>query len=138
MSVNIEVIREVFKENYTQGSMYIDGKFFAYTLEDTDRHIEDGGTKIYSKTAIPLGTYNVVITKSNRFKRNLPELMNVPQFTAIRIHGGNTEANTEGCILIGEELTSTGIRKCADVVNKLVQLLDGQEACITIDRANNE
>lgn len=57
--------------------------------------------KIYSKTAIPYGTYEIIRTQSNRFKKVLPELLNVPHFSGVRIHSGNTAADTEGCLLPG-------------------------------------
>lgn len=75
-----------------------------FTLEDVVRGT-DGATvkewKIPGQTAIPKGVYNVVITPSHRFKRDLPLLENVPGFTGVRIHPGNTAEDTEGCILVG-------------------------------------
>lgn len=80
----------------TIGELYIDGKFECYTLEDVERDV-----KIPSETAIPKGTYEVKITYSNRFKRLLPVLLNVPGFTGVRVHSGNTNHDTEGCVLVG-------------------------------------
>jgi hypothetical protein len=82
----------------TIGSMYIDGKFECFTMEDVTRPL---GEKIPGETAIPPGTYNVTITPSARFKRDLPLVENVPGFDGIRIHPGNTAADTEGCLLVG-------------------------------------
>lgn len=90
-------IKRLYKsENSTIGEMTIDGKWECYTLEDKERDI-----KIKSETAIPKGTYKVIINQSNRFKRLLPLVLNVPGFEGIRIHPGNTNHDTEGCILVG-------------------------------------
>lgn len=93
----IEVKRFEFKDTYTVGKMYIDNIYECYTLEDVVRT----GAKVNGQTAIPTGTYNLIINHSNRFNRDLPLLENVPNFTGVRIHSGNTSANTEGCILVG-------------------------------------
>lgn len=89
--------REVFTANSTIGRLSVDGKFNCFTLEDVVRK----GAKIYSKTAIPAGRYQITINHSPRFKRLLPLLLNVPGFEGIRIHSGNTADDTEGCILVG-------------------------------------
>jgi hypothetical protein len=93
--------RENCGKDYTRGRLFINGIFECYTLEDTDRKMEDGGEKVYGGTCIPRGTYSIDVTLSNRFKRRLPILKNVPGFEGIRIHPGNTAADTEGCILVG-------------------------------------
>ena len=93
----IEVKRFEFKDTYTVGKMYIDNIYECYTLEDVVRK----GAKVNGQTAIPTGTYNVIINHSNRFNRDLPLLENVPNFTGVRIHSGNTSADTDGCILLG-------------------------------------
>lgn len=80
----------------TLGTMKLNGVFECYTLEDPTRSI-----KVWGATAIPAGVYTVIITMSNRFKRLLPLVMNVPGFEGIRIHPGNTAADTDGCILVG-------------------------------------
>ena len=96
--MNVEVKR-IFKGNeYTIGKLYIDGAYFCDTLEDT---VRPNGQKINGKTAIPAGTYKVRKTMSPRFKTILPEILNVPNFTGVRIHSGNTAKDTEGCLLLG-------------------------------------
>jgi hypothetical protein len=93
----IEVKRFEFKDTHTVGKMYVDGIYECYTLEDTIRN----GTKIIGKTAIPIGEYKLIIDASARFKQDMPHILNVPNFTGVRIHSGNTSADTDGCILVG-------------------------------------
>ncbi len=95
------------KEPYddrTIGHFSINGNLFSYALEDTDRNLESGGIKIPKETAIPKGRYKVVINRSNRFQRMMPEILDVPQFTGIRIHDGVGPENTEGCPLISHQM----------------------------------
>ena len=90
--------RQIFTDKSTIGSIYIDDEFECYTLEDV---VRPPGIKIPSATAIPYGSYEVIIDYSNRFARNMPHVLNVPMFEGIRIHSGNTSSDTEGCILLG-------------------------------------
>lgn len=100
--------RIALKPTYTIGKLYIDDKYFCDTLEDTVRDLnkdgkfDNGEKKIKGKTAIPYGTYEIKWTYSPRFKKYTPQLMNVPSFEGIRIHAGNTNASTSGCLLLGE------------------------------------
>jgi len=98
--------RITFTDNSTIGELTIDGKFICYILEDKDRKLESGGKKIFGETAIPRGTYEIIINWSNRFQRQMPLLLNVPQFEGIRIHGGKdisrgyvSEQDTHGCLI---------------------------------------
>ena len=93
----IEVKRFEFKDTHTVGKMYVNGIYECYTLEDAVRN----GTKVLGKTAIPIGTYKLIIDASTRFKQDMPHILDVPDFTGVRIHAGNTSADTEGCILLG-------------------------------------
>ena len=97
----MQLVREYFTPTSCEGLIFVNGTEECYSLEDTDRKLEEGGERIYGKTAIPRGKYNVIVTYSPRFKKRLPLLENVPQFEGIRIHVGNTSKNTEGCILVG-------------------------------------
>lgn len=80
----------------TVGDLSVNGRFECFTLEDLERQ-----KKIPGETAIPKGTYQILLTMSPRFHRVLPLLVNVPGFDGIRIHPGNTDKDTEGCILVG-------------------------------------
>lgn len=97
MTMLIEVKRFEFKDTHTVGKMYVDGIYECYTLEDAVRN----GTKVLGKTAIPIGTYKLIIDASTRFKQDMPHILDVPDFTGVRIHAGNTSADTDGCILLG-------------------------------------
>lgn len=101
--MRLELHRKEFYDDRTIGGLYIDGPWFCHTLEDTDRKLEDGGHKIAKLTAIPRGKYTVVIDYSGRFERDMPHILDVPQFTGIRIHAGNRPEDTEGCPLLGFE-----------------------------------
>ena len=94
--MKLELKRLHRTNNSTIGELYVDGVFECYTLEDKEREV-----KIKNETAIPKGVYIVGITLSNRFKRMLPILMNVPNFEGVRIHSGNSNHDTEGCVLVG-------------------------------------
>jgi hypothetical protein len=93
--------RQIFNAESTLGDLYIDGDWQCYTLEDKDRYLENGGAKVAKQTAIPRGNYKVILDMSVRFQKVTPRLLKVPQFEWIRIHSGNTQADTEGCILVG-------------------------------------
>ena len=95
--LKLELLRDGMHPQYTHGSLYIDGVFQCYTLEDPVRR----GPKQKGETAIPEGEYEIVLNNSQRFGADWPEITNVPGFTAIRIHGGNTVKDTEGCLLTG-------------------------------------
>jgi hypothetical protein len=105
-----------------------------YTLEDTDRKLEEGGEKVAGQTCIPRGRYRITLTMSNRFKRILPLLNDVPQFSEIRIHAGNTPADTEGCIIVGRglHLATMGLTKSLLALNMLM------EALVMVDRRGEE
>ena len=100
-------VKRTFKgAEYTIGHLYIDGAYFCDTLEDT---VRPAGQKIAGKTAIPAGTYKVKKTYSPRFKTTLPEILNVPNFTGVRIHSGNTAKDTDGCLLLGLNKTKGAV-----------------------------
>lgn len=128
--MNITLNRIAKKSKYTIGKLYIDGEYFCDTIEDTDRGLTQTMTdaqikskKVYGQTAIPTGTYKVIISYSNKFKRQMPLLLNVPGFLGIRIHSGNTEKDTEGCLIVGKNKAVGKVIESKDTYNKLFSIL---------------
>ena len=106
--MELKLERKYRNNNYCIDKLYINGKYFSDVLEDPDRGLTDTMSleeikkiKIKGNTCIPYGTYNITITYSPRFKKNLPLLNNVKGFDGIRIHSGNKPQDTEGCLLPG-------------------------------------
>lgn len=99
MKLNLR--RIALREGYTIGRLYVDSQYWCDTLEDRVRELSKE-SKIPGQTAIPPGTYDVVVNISPKFKRLLPRLLRVPRFDGVLIHRGNTAADTAGCILVGE------------------------------------
>lgn len=107
--MQVTLWRKYRKPEYTIGRLYIDGVFFCNTLEDTDRGLmqyqniaEIISTKIKGATAIPAGDYKITRQYSPRFKRVMASIPNVKGFSGVRIHAGNSAADTEGCVLLGD------------------------------------
>ena len=118
--------------NSTIGELSVDGKFECYTLEDVERE-----SKIYGKTAIPKGTYEIVITMNNRFKIVLPLLLKVPNFEGVRIHAGNYAKDTEGCILLGQtrslDFIGNSKKAVSNFLPKLKNALNNGKVYLTIE-----
>lgn len=125
--------RIALRPTYTIGKLYIDDVYFCDTIEDTVRDLnkngkfDNGEKKIHSKTAIPYGTYEIKWTYSPRFKKYTPQLMNVPSFEGIRIHAGNTSADTEGCLILGKNKQVGKVINSRDTINKFYPII--KEAC---------
>ncbi len=85
----------------TIGELFIDGQYECYTLEDVVRPVEQ---KVAGQTAIPTGSYRVVVDWSPRFKKNMLHILDVPGFLGVRIHPGNAATDTDGCILVGQTI----------------------------------
>ena len=138
--MEILVKREYKKKDYTIGKMYINGEYFCDTLEDTDRGLtqimtlsEIKEVKEYGRTAIPAGRYPIAYTYSNRFKKHLPLLLNVPAFEGVRIHSGNTHNDTEGCILLGENKAVGKVLNSRKTMDEFLRILNPAiDACENI------
>ena len=122
-------IKRLYKtDTSTIGELLIDGVFECFTLEDIERPV-----KIKAETAIPKGTYKVIINQSNRFKKLMPLLLNVPNFEGVRIHAGNTNHDTEGCILVGQSRNKNYIGQSRKAYEKLFKKMQvAKEISLTI------
>ena len=128
--MEIQLIRKYRKTNYTIGQLFINGQYFSDTLEDTDRGLKESMSleeirriKVFGSTCIPYGTYKVTITYSPKFKKNLPLINNVKGFEGIRIHSGNTNYDTQGCVLLGFNKVKGKVINSKDTVDKFINLV---------------
>lgn len=130
----LELIRHTRGETWTAGRLSIDGRPFCDTLEDTVRTLRSPVDKVPGKTAIPAGEYRVSVTHSPRFGRELPLLENVPYFSGVRIHAGNSDRDTEGCILVGKADSVAGRLAAASraVEAELTRILRESEGAVRI------
>ena len=129
--------------NYTIGKLTIDGKYYCDTLEDVNRDLnknvvfDEGEEKVYGDTCIPFGTYPVIVALSPKFGRELPRLLNVPNFSGVLIHRGNTTKDTAGCILVGKNLEKGKVLNSTqfeiDLTKKIKKAIsNGETVTITI------
>lgn len=153
--MKITIKRTYKKSDYTIGNLYIDNQWFCNTLEDTDRGLkkEDPLSKIlqykrYASTAIPTGTYDIILnevspkfSKVEKYKSiqgKLPRIEDVPGFDGILIHIGNTNKDTEGCILVGKNKLKGRVCESTDIFFKLYKVLQtannkGEKITLTIE-----
>ena len=151
------LLRKYPKEDYVIGQLFINGKFFCNTLEDTDRELYQGmgdaeirKIKVYGQTAVPFGRYQVTLkiqspkySKRKQYefcKGYLPRLLDVPGFDGILLHIGNTEKDTEGCILVGMNTVKGKVMQSTETFKKLYAILKeadekGEKIYITIQPA---
>lgn len=119
--------RDIKAPTFTLGKLHVNEIRLLYTCEDKVREVVGkpvADWKIPSETAIPVGTYRVIRNWSTRFKKHMPLLLDVPGFSGIRIHSGNTEKDTEGCILVGTGRLQGGVsnsRYAFTVLDKAIQ-----------------
>lgn len=135
--MELKLNRIFLGNDYTIGELYVNDNYLMDTLEDKVRELPATcpytpkqqnckcKEKVYSKTAIPAGTYKVKLTYSNKYKKIMPEICDVPHFLGIRIHSLNTSKETEGCIGVGnwDEMKGNWISNSRVNYNKLYDLL---------------
>lgn len=132
------VLNRILKTNdYTIGEFSVDGKYLCDTIEDAVRPLPEScpntpkgiackcKEKVYGKTAVPAGTYKVKLGYSNRFRRILPQVLDVPHFLGILVHTGNSNADSEGCIIVGtwDGKTENWVSNSRVAFDKLMPLL---------------
>lgn len=129
--------RQWFTETTTSGILLINSVYSMYTLEDVARPFP---VKIPKKTCLWPGDYRIMLDQSQRFGRIMPHIMDVALFTGIRIHPGNVEADTEGCILVGYERGPDTVWRSReafeDLFKKMQEAIDNGE-CLGIDIINH-
>lgn len=137
--MELKLKRIAYKKTYTIGRLFIDGAYFCDTLEDQNRDFnhdgdlkDQGEQKVQDQTCIPLGTYKIEINMSARFKRLMPQILDVPEFTGIRIHSGNTEENTSGCVLVGRNSVIGKLTESKKTFDSLMGILSLTKEPITI------
>lgn len=146
----ITIDRKYKKSTYTIGKLYVNGKYFCDTLEDKDRSLNQDMTeeqvrkiKVKGKTAIPTGTYKVTLNvqspkykaKSTWYSYNkgyMPRILNVKGFDGILIHSGNTEFDTEGCILVGKNTVVGKVTDSTNTFKRLYELMKSEKDDITL------
>lgn len=144
--MELRLERKYRSSKYCIDKLYINGKYFSDALEDPDRGLTDSMSleeikkiKVKGNTCIPYGTYNVTITYSPRFKKNLPLINNVKGFEGIRIHSGNTPQDTEGCLLLGFNRVKGQVVNSRVTVSKFITQIQqalnkGEKVTITITK----
>ena len=141
--MKLELKRIALKPNYTIGKLFINGTYYCDTIEDKvidlnkNGKFDDGLSKAMHQTAIPYGTFKVVVNYSPKFKRELPRLLDVPYFEGILIHNGIDQNSTSGCIIVGENKTVGKVTNSTFYMNNLTARIKdaqnkGETTTITI------
>ena len=137
--MKIKVIREVFTDKSTIGSLYVNDVFFCYTLEDKDRGLDQSQSlimiqakKLFGITAIPYGKYPLIVNKSPKFGRLLPRLQGIKGFDGVLIHRGNSAEHSHGCILVGYKKGTDCIMESTKAEADLITILQ-KESTHTIE-----
>lgn len=138
--ITFELQRVQIDFDVTIGDLKIHGRHVCWVLEDPVREVVGEPVeawKIKGQTAIPVGRYKIESTFSNRFQMTTPQLMDVPGFEGIRIHPGNTVADTEGCLLPGRQRLTRMVGESQLAYREILKWLDaidrnGDDAYILI------
>ena len=107
--------------------------YICYVLEDA---VRPDNIKVYGDTAIPQGTYSIRNSMSNRWQKIYPEIMDVPNFTGIRLHGGNSKIHTKGCLLTGRNQVGQEVSHCAEPLEHIIEIIDEAKKAYFIEIIN--
>jgi len=128
--MELKLNRIFFSPTYTIGKLFINGQYVCDTIEDVNRDLNKDGdlndageSKVMHKTCIPFGKYEVIVNISQRFKRYLPRLINVPHFDGILIHNGIDETSSSGCIIVGKNTEKGKVSKSREYMNLITDKL---------------
>lgn len=132
--MKLKMYREIFNETETHSSLYHqvnedcdeEQEFLCFVLEDKTNEIF-GKPKTFKKipklTAIPYGTYEIILDYSPKFRRILPRLLNVPYYQGILIHSGNVAADTDGCLIVGLKRGKNSVLDSKNALNGIIMPL---------------
>ena len=129
MVLELLLVRKHYSLDCTIGELFIIDRHSKSTIKVCNT-LEDASTvtKIKGESCIPTGKYDVQITMSKRFKKMLPLLIDVPNYAGIRIHNGNTEKDTEGCILVGMATDNKSkIWNCQPALDAVMRLIEANK-----------
>lgn len=143
--MELHLHRRIFSPLSTIGSLTHNGKHLVWILEDFDRGLDSKqpldfikSAKVYGRTAIPTGSYEIIISYSNRFKKPLPLLLNVPGFEGIRIHPGNLATDSDGCLLPGTDYEKDRVNNSRvaflQLSTEIEKAMQNEKVFITIQR----
>ena len=152
--MKLQVVRHQFGTDATNGMLFINGIFECYTLEDQYQAV-----KVMHETCIPEGEYAIEFRKTGGFHAKYTEryknahygmlhVQNVPNFTYILIHTGNTDEHTSGCLIVGESQQDLDVSKDGFIGSSAVaykkmyrkvagELLQGKPVSIEYTTINN-
>ena len=129
------------RKNATISPLLVDGVWHSFVCEDVIREVPGvpvSSWKIPGQSAIPAGTYNIVLTQSQRFHRVLPLLENVPGFAGVRLHPGNGPSDSSGCLLPGYDKFENSVGRSRLAFEELFEAMKqaiarGETVTITIE-----
>ena len=122
--MKLTIQRYLFTEDYTMGLLFIDGVYFCDTIEDKYRGQELSKIKVVDETCIPYGVYSAKLTYSPKYQKIMPQILDVPYFTGVRIHAGNTAKDSSGCIIVGIKSENGKVLSSRKMYNALMKRLE--------------